>query len=58
MQLFSKRPSQGQRGYLDALVVDYTVAAETKIREKNLTMGWVDYQKLMIWFLTGGYVRC
>ncbi len=36
---------KGQRGCLDALMVDETVAMEAKLNTRDLAMGWVDYQK-------------
>ncbi len=36
---------KGRRGCLDALVVDAAVAGETKLRRRDLSMGWVDYKK-------------
>ncbi len=36
---------KGRRGCLDALIVDAAVAGETKLRRRNLSIGWVDYKK-------------
>ncbi len=36
---------KGVRGCLDALAVDEAVAWEAKIWRKNLSVGWIDYQK-------------
>ncbi len=38
------RLRKGRRGCLDAHVIAM-VAAETKMRHRNLSVGWVDYQK-------------
>ncbi len=36
---------KGRRGCLDAHVIDSMVAAETKMKHRDLSVGWVDYQK-------------
>ena len=36
---------KGRRGCLDALVIDEVIARETKVFNRNLSMGWVDYRK-------------
>ncbi len=39
------RAEGGRRGCLDALAIDAAVAEETKIDDRDLSVGWIDYQK-------------
>ncbi len=36
---------KGRRGCLDALVIDAAVAEETKLDGRDMSVGWIDYQK-------------
>lgn len=44
--LEQKALRKGQRGCLDALVIDETITMEAKMKEHNLAMEWIDYQKV------------
>ena len=45
---------KGSRGTNDLLYLDRVVIKEVKSREKNLTMPWIDYKKVMMCFHISG----